>query len=152
MNAGESDGATSWTTPVSALVAVTGGGFVLVVAAILAQDGPSRLLVGLAAFAVLAMAVLGVRQRPRLTMVPGPAPRLVIGTLTGPKEYPLDRIDRIRMVSYRRLGRKSAMLEVDVQHGDTERLLIFGRWDLGTNPHDVYDALVVNGFASVTDG
>ncbi|APE32643.1 hypothetical protein BOX37_00080 [Nocardia mangyaensis] len=152
MNAGESDGATSWTTPVSALVAVTGGGFVLVVAAILAQDGPSRLLVGLAAFAVLAMAVLGVRQRPRLTMVPEPAPRLVIGTLTGPKEYPLDRIDRIRMVSYRRLGRKSAMLEVDVQHGDSERLLIFGRWDLGTNPHDVYDALVVNGFASVTDG
>lgn len=151
MNAVESDGATSWTTPVSALVAVVGGGIVLAVAAILAKDGPSRLLVGLAAFAVLAMAVLGVRQRPRLTMIPGRAPRLVIGTLTGPKEYPIDRIDRIRMVSYRRLGRKNAMLEIDVRHGDAERLLIFGRWDLGANPHDVYDALVVNGFASVAD-
>ncbi|WP_189032491.1 PH domain-containing protein [Nocardia rhizosphaerihabitans] len=147
----DSAGSTSWTTPTAGLVAVSGGGLILVVAAVLAQDGPSRLLVGLAAVAVLGMAVLGFRQRPRLTMVSGPAPRLVVGTLTGPKEYPLDRIDRIRMVSYRRLGRKSAMLEIDVQHEGSERLLIFGRWDLGTNPHDVYDALVVNGFASVAD-
>ncbi|GGN88321.1 hypothetical protein GCM10011610_45590 [Nocardia rhizosphaerihabitans] len=151
MNAVDSAGSTSWTTPTAGLVAVSGGGLILVVAAVLAQDGPSRLLVGLAAVAVLGMAVLGFRQRPRLTMVSGPAPRLVVGTLTGPKEYPLDRIDRIRMVSYRRLGRKSAMLEIDVQHEGSERLLIFGRWDLGTNPHDVYDALVVNGFASVAD-
>ncbi|MGY0502450.1 PH domain-containing protein [Nocardia sp. FBN12] len=140
----------SWSTPVAGLLAVTGGGILLVVLAILAQDGPSRLLVGIAAVAVLAMSALGLRQRPRLTMVPGSEPRLVVGTLTGPQEYPLDRIDRIRMVSYRRIGRKTAMLEIDVQHDDTERLLIFGRWDLGTNPHDVYDALVVNGFASVT--
>ncbi|MGW4631408.1 PH domain-containing protein [Nocardia sp. NPDC004415] len=151
MSTGQSAVGTSWTTPLAGLLAVAGGGILLVVATILASDGPSRLLVGLAAVAVLAMTVLGIRQRPRLTMIPGPAPRLVVGTLTGPQEYPLDRIDRIRMVSYRRLGRKSAMLEVDVRHNDTERLLIFGRWDLGTNPHDVYDALVVNGFASVTD-
>ncbi|TCK00812.1 PH domain-containing protein [Nocardia alba] len=140
----------SWSTPIAGLFAISGGGILLVVTAILAQDGPSRLLIGLAAAAVLAMSALGIRQRPRLTMVPGRAPRLVVGTLTGPKDYPLDRIDRIRMVSYRRIGRKSAMLEIDVRHEDTERLLIFGRWDLGTNPHDVYDALVVNGFASVT--
>lgn len=140
----------SWSTPVAGLLAISGGGILLAVLAILAQDGPSRLLIGVAAAAVLAMSALGIRQRPRLTMVPGPAPRLVVGTLTGPKDYPLDRIDRIRMVSYRRIGRKSSMLEVDVRHEDTERLLIFGRWDLGTNPHDVYDALVVNGFASVS--
>ncbi len=151
MNAVDSADSRSWTTPTAGLLAVAGGGLILVVAAVLAQDGPSRLLVGLAAVAVLGMAILGVRQRPRLTMVSGPAPRLVVGTLTGPKTYPLTRIDRIRMVSYRRLGRKSAMLEIDVQHEGSERLLIFGRWDLGTNPHDVYDALVVNGFASVTD-
>ncbi|MFD5175736.1 PH domain-containing protein [Nocardia sp. NPDC058379] len=147
----DSADSTSWTTPTAGLLAVSGGGLILVVAAVLAKDGPSRLLVGLAAVAVLAMAALGVRQRPRLTMVGGPAPRLIVGTLTGPKTYPLDRIDRIRMVSYRRLGRKSAMLEIDVQHEGSERLLIFGRWDLGTNPHDVYDVLVVNGFASVSD-
>ncbi|MFC4123961.1 PH domain-containing protein [Nocardia rhizosphaerae] len=147
----DSPGGTSWTTPTAGLIAVSGGGLILVVAAILANDGPSRLLVGLAAVAVLAMAVLAFRQRPRLTMIGGAAPRLIVGTLTGPKEYPLDRIDRIRMVSYRRIGRKSSMLEIDVRHEDSERLLIFGRWDLGTNPHDVYDALVVNGFASVAD-
>ncbi len=151
MNAVDSTDGTSWTTPTAGLVAVSGGGVILAIAALLANDGPSRLLVGLAALAVLAMAVIAVRQRPRLTMVSGAQPRLIVGTFTGPKEYPLDRIDRIRMVSYRRLGRKSAMLEIDVQHEGSERLLIFGRWDLGTNPHDVYDALVVNGFASVAD-
>ncbi|NUP28311.1 MAG: PH domain-containing protein, partial [Nocardia sp.] len=41
----------------------------------------------------------------------------------------------------RRLGRKSPMLEIDVDHLGTERLLIFGRWDLGTSPEDVYDTL-----------
>lgn len=149
MNTARPAESTSWTTPVAGLLALSGGGLVLVVAAVLAQDGPSRLLVGVAAVVVLAMAALAVRQRPRLTMVPGSSPRLIVGTLTGPNEYPIDRIDRIRMVSYRRIGRKNAMLEVDVRHNDTERLLIFGRWDLGTDPHNVYDALVVNGFASV---
>ena len=37
------------------------------------------------------------------------------------------------------------MLEIDVRTADgTERLLIFGRWDLGTNPEDVFDALTVH--------
>ncbi|SLI35928.1 Uncharacterised protein [Mycobacteroides abscessus subsp. abscessus] len=39
------------------------------------------------------------------------------------------------------------MLEIDVRHHDGERLLIFGRWDLGTNPEDVFDALVVHRLA-----
>jgi hypothetical protein len=34
------------------------------------------------------------------------------------------------------------MLELDVQHDGTERLLIFGRWDLGANPELVYHDLV----------
>ncbi|MEV0436655.1 PH domain-containing protein [Nocardia sp. NPDC050413] len=149
MNAGRPAASKSWTTPTAALIAVTGGGLLLTVAAVLAQDGPSRLFLGVAAVAVLAMAVLALRQRPRLTMVPGSPPRLVVGTLTGRDEYPLDHIDRIRVTSYRRIGRKNTMLEVDVRHNDTERLLIFGRWDLGANPADVFDALVVNGFAKV---
>lgn len=136
-----------WTTPLPALVAVAVGGVVLVGATFFAADAPSRLLVGLAAAGLLGLAALGYRQRPRLTVVPGAQPRLVVRTLTGPTEYRPDQIIRARIVSYRRLGRKVPMLEIDVRHGDDERLLIFGRWDLGASPEDVFEALVVHRIA-----
>ncbi len=55
---------------------------------------------------------------------------------------------RVRIVAYPRLGRRVPMLEIDVRdpRGD-EQLLIFGRWDLGTDPRTVYDALAVRGLA-----
>ncbi|WP_433757896.1 PH domain-containing protein [Nocardia sp. CA-135398] len=131
----------------SALIAVTVGGVVLAGAAVLAKDGPSRLLIGLAAVGLLALAGLGFRQRPRLSIIADPQPRLVVRTLTGPTEYTRDQIMRARVVGYRRLGRKNPMLEIDVeQHGD-ERLLIFGRWDLGTSPDEVFESLVAHGLA-----
>lgn len=132
----------AWTTPAAALIAVTGGGIVLAVAAILANEPASRLLVGLAAAGLLVLAGLGFRQRPRLTVIPGAAPRMVVRTLLGADEYTREQIIRARVVGYRRLGRKMPMLEIDVDQDGTERLLIFGRWDLGTRPDDVYDTLV----------
>ncbi|BAD54917.1 PH domain-containing protein [Nocardia farcinica] len=137
----------SWATPAPALVAVGLGGAVLAVAAFFAGDAPSRLLVGLAAAGLLGLAVLGARQRPRLEVRPGSPPVLVVRTFLGPTEYRPEQIIRARIVSYRRLGRRSPMLEIDVRHHDGERLLIFGRWDLGTNPQDVFDALVVHRLA-----
>jgi hypothetical protein len=138
---------TAWTTPTSALISVAVGGVVLTGGAIFANDGPSRLLIGLAAAGLLFLAVLGFRQRPRLSIAAGPQPRLVVRTLTGPNEYSKDQILRARVVGYRRLGRKMPMLEIDVQHNGAERLLIFGRWDLGTNPDDVFESLVAHGLA-----
>ncbi|WP_454194397.1 PH domain-containing protein [Nocardia sp. Marseille-Q1738] len=131
-----------WTTPTAALVSVTVGGLVLAVAAVFSADAPSRLLVGLAAVGLLALAGLGFRQRPRLSVRPGAQPRLVVRTLTGPDEYTRDQIIRARVVGYRRLGRKTPMLELDVQRDGAERLLIFGRWDLGVNPEVVYHDIV----------
>ncbi len=131
------------------LVAVTVGGVILTGAAVLSTDGASRLLIGLAATGLLGFALLGYRQRPRLTIIPGSEPRLVVRSLTGPSEYSRDQIIRARIVSYRRLGRKNPMLEIDVDDNGTERLLIFGRWDLGTNPEDVFDTLVEHGLASL---
>ncbi|MGO4648632.1 PH domain-containing protein [Nocardia sp. 2YAB30] len=132
----------AWTTPTPALVAVTVGGVILACAAILGTDAASRLLVGLAAVGLLALAGLGFRQRPRLSVLSGAEPRLVVRTLTGPDEYSRDQILRARVISYRRLGRKVPMLELDVEHAGAERLLIFGRWDLGVNPEFVYRDLV----------
>ncbi|WP_280241551.1 PH domain-containing protein [Nocardia abscessus] len=132
----------AWTTPTAALVAVTVGGIALAIAAIVTTEAASRLLVGLAAVGLLALAGLGFRQRPRLSVVSGARPRLVVRTLTGADEYTPDQIVRARVVSYRRLGRKMPMLELDVERDGAERLLIFGRWDLGVNPEMVYHDLV----------
>ncbi|MGW1739553.1 PH domain-containing protein [Nocardia sp. NPDC001965] len=124
-----------------ALIAAAGGGVVLAVAAVLTTEVPGKFLLGVAALVLVGLAALGLRQRPRLAVVPGDNPMLVLRTLTGVTEYTRDQILRARVVGYRRLGRKSPMLEIDVDHLGTERLLIFGRWDLGTSPEDVYDTL-----------
>ncbi|MFD0360334.1 PH domain-containing protein [Nocardia sp. GCM10030253] len=139
----------AWTTPTPALIAVTVGGVILAGAAILADEAPSRLLIGLAAAGLLVLAGLGFRQRPRLSVIPGHEPRLVVRSLVGPTEYTRDQIVRARVVGYRRLGRKTPMLEIDVRHNGDERLLIFGRWDLGASPDDVFDTLLVHGLASL---
>lgn len=131
----------AWTTPLPALIAAAGGGVALAVAAVLTTELPGKFMLGVAAVVLLGLAALGMRQRPRLSVVPGENPRLVLRTLTGVTEYTRDQILRARVVGYRRLGRKSPMLEIDVDHLGSERLLIFGRWDLGTSPEDVYDAV-----------
>ncbi|WP_068068846.1 PH domain-containing protein [Nocardia xishanensis] len=137
----------AWTTPTPALVAVAVGGVIMAGAAIAATDAASRLLIGLAAAGLLALAGLGFRQRPRLSIRTGDEPRLVVRGLLGPAEYRPDQIIKARVVSYRRLGRKSPMLEIDVRHEGEERLLIFGRWDLGTSPENVFEALVAHRIA-----
>jgi Bacterial PH domain len=48
----------------------------------------------------------------------------------------------VRVVRARRLGMPSSYLEVDARDDDgTERLLVMGRMELGTDPHDVAEAL-----------
>lgn len=132
----------SWTTPTPALVACAVGGVAMAAAAIFSSDAPSRLLVGLAAVGLLGLAGLGWRQRPRLSVRPGDDPRLVVRGLSGPATYSRSDVLRARIVHYRRLGRKVPMLEIDVLHHGAERLLIFGRWDLGVRPDEVYETLV----------
>lgn len=143
----DSESRLQWSTPPLALVAAGVGGVALAVAAALAGDAPSRLLVGLAAVLLLALAALGLRQRPRLTIVPGERPELIVRGLLGATHYPPERILRARVVRFRRLGRSVPNLELDTDHNGEERLLIFGRWDLGTHPQDVLDALIAHGLA-----
>ncbi|WP_308188500.1 PH domain-containing protein [Nocardia spumae] len=141
-----------WSTPAPALAVVALGGVAFAVAAFLASDGASRLLIGLAAVLMLSLAALGLRQRPRLTVVPGPPAQLVIRGLLGPAVYGPEQILRARVVGFRRLGRSIPNLELDVEHKGDERLLIFGRWDLGTHPQDVLDVMSVHGLAPAEPG
>lgn len=54
-------------------------------------------------------------------------------------------VGAVRITEFRRIGRKVRMLEIDVVEGD--RLLVFTRWDLGTDPLEVLDALTAAGYA-----
>jgi hypothetical protein len=137
-----------WSTPLGAVVALAAGGVVMVVAALLlGLDAPGRFLAVLAALGMFVLAFLGGRQRPKLAIVQdGPAAALAATRLTGRRVYGRDSIERIRIVPYPRLGRRVPMLEIDAVDPDgTERLLIFGRWDLGVDPVVVFDALAVHG-------
>ncbi|ANZ27451.1 hypothetical protein A4U64_24340 [Rhodococcus sp. WB1] len=136
-----------WSTPPLAIAALTAGGIVLAVAAATTADAAGRTLVGLAAVVAFAVAALAVRQRPRLEVLPDGA-GLAVTRLSGRRELPRAALMRVRIVAYPRLGRRVPMLEIDVRdpRGD-EQLLIFGRWDLGTDPRTVYDALAVRGLA-----
>lgn len=137
-----------WSTPLGAVVALAAGGVVMVVAALLlGLDAPGRFLAVLAALGMFVLAFLGGRQRPKLAIVQdGPASALAATRLTGRRVYGRDSIERIRIVPYPRLGRRVPMLEIDAVDPDgTERLLIFGRWDLGVDPVVVFDALAVHG-------
>lgn len=109
------------------------------------MEAPGRLLVGLAALGLLTISGLGFRQRPRIYVVEKPAVLLGINRVRGPVQYRPDQVTRARIVTYPRFGRKVPMLEIDVTDDGDERLLVFGRWDLGTHPQDVLDALVVRG-------
>lgn len=141
------DDSTSWSTPISAVVAVAAGGIVLAVAdAMVATDAPGRLIIGIAAFGLLGIATFAALRRPRLTLShDATGPLLLVRGARAVKTYQHTEIARVQLSRTRRVGRSSAMLEIDVLDGGAERLLVFTRWDLGTNPHNVVDVLAAAG-------
>ncbi|AYF74676.1 PH domain-containing protein [Nocardia yunnanensis] len=144
MTAADPSSRLSWSTPPAALVTCGIGAIVLAAATFLANDGPGRLLIGLAALGLLCLTGVGLRQRPRLAVEPGNPVHIVVRGLTGPQRYTPQQILRVRVVNYRRLGRRMPMLEMDVDHLGEERLIIFGRWDLGAHPEDVLEVLRIH--------
>jgi hypothetical protein len=53
-------------------------------------------------------------------------------------------IASVRITEFRRIARKVRLLELDTAD---DQLLVFTRWDLGTDPIDVLDALTEAGYA-----
>lgn len=125
---------------------IAGCGFVGAVMAIacvtVVTDVPGRLLTGIAAAGLLMFALVSWRARPKLAITDDGL--LVRGWL---RTQLLQRTDIkiIRITEFRRIGRKVRLLEIDAVDG---RLLIFSRWDLGTNPLEVLDALTDAGYAA----
>lgn len=117
-------------------------GIVMCVSAVtLVTDPPGRLLVGIAAVGLLVFAGFSFRARPKLAIT---SEGLVIRGWWQTRVVPKAAIDLIRITEFRRLARKVRLLEVDTVDG---RLTVFSRWDLGTDPLDVLDALTAAGYA-----
>lgn len=150
----------AWSTPVGAGVAGCIGGVVLLVGAIVVSNDPAgSVLMGIAGVLLFASGVYTLLVRPRLELSAQHPATLTVRGLTGRRSYTPDRVERIRLLSMRRVGRRVGQLEIDVLDDaetgrpdgsdgprDDTRLLVFSRWDLGTDLMSVVDALRTAGF------
>ena len=133
---------TQW-APRTAGVAGCGlAGIVMAIASVTpVTDAPGRVLTGIAGLGLILFAGATWRARPKLAIT---ADGLVIrGWFRTQVLQPVD-IKIIRITEFRRLARKMRLLEVETNAGG---LTVFTRWDLGTEPLDVLDALTGAGYA-----
>ena len=112
-----------------------------IAAVTLITDAPGRILVGIAAVGFLAFASLSWRARPKLAISDD---GLLIRGRCAHTGLQRGDIKIIRITEFRRIARKVRLLEIDTTD---DRLLVFTRWDLGTDPLDVLDALTAAGYA-----
>ncbi len=133
---------TEWSPPTLGIAACGIFGLILATATVtLITDAPGRILVGIAAVGLLVFASLSWRARPKLAISDD---GLVIRGWSRTNLLRRGDIKIIRITEFRRLARKVRLLEVDTTDG---RLLVFTRWDLGTDPLNVLDALTAAGYA-----
>ena len=133
---------THW-QPSSIGVAACGlGGIVMAISCVtVVTDPPGRLLIGVAGAGLILFAGGTWRSRPKLAITDD---GLRIGGWIRPAQLRRPDIKIIRITEFRRLGRKTRLLEIDANDG---RLFVFSRWDLGTDPLDVLDVLTARGYA-----
>jgi hypothetical protein len=103
-------------------------------------DSPGRILVGIAAAGLILFASVSWRARPKLAITPE---GLVVRGWWRTQSLRRAQIKIVRITEFRRLGRKARLLEIDTAD---DRLLVFSRWDLGTDPLGVLDALTAAGY------
>ncbi len=133
---------TQWEPPTAGIVAAGILGVILALGAVmLVTDPPGRAIVGLAAVGLLAFTLMSWRARPKLAITDGVL--VFRGWWRTHQLGPAD-IKLIRITEFRRIGRKVRLLEIDATDGS---LLVLSRWDLGTDPLRVLDALTDAGFA-----
>ena len=133
---------TEWSPPALGIAACGIFGLLLAIGAVtLITDAPGRILVGIAAAGLLVFASLSWRARPKLAIRDD---GLVIRGWSRTKLLRRSDIKIIRITEFRRLARKVRLLEIDTTD---DRLFVLTRWDLGTDPLNVLDALTAAGYA-----
>ncbi len=104
-------------------------------------DVPGRVLAAIAAAGLILFAGVTWRARPKLAITPG---GLVIRGWFSTHVLQHADIKIIRIIEFRRYGRTVRLLEIEKADG---ALVLFSRWDLGTDPLRVLDALTAAGYA-----
>jgi cobalamin biosynthesis protein CbiG len=107
----------------------------------LVTDAPGRILISVAAVGLFLFATFSWRASPKLAIADG---TLVIRGWWSTQNVRRADIALIRITEFRRIGRKVRLLEIDTTD---DRLRVFTRWDLGTDPLQVLDALTAAGYA-----
>jgi hypothetical protein len=107
----------------------------------LVTDPPGRILAGVAGVGLILFASLSWRARPKLAIIDDGL-RIRGWWRTHVLRRP--DIKLIRITEFRRIARTVRLLEIDTAD---DRLLVFTRWDLGTDPLNVLDALTAAGYA-----
>jgi hypothetical protein len=133
---------TNWgPSPIALSAFGIGGAIVLFAAVSLLTDPPGRVLAGVAGVGLLAFATMSWRARPKLAITDD---GLAVGGWWRTRILTPSEITLVRITEFRRIGRKVRLLEID---GTDDQLYVFTRFDLGTDPLDVLDALTAAGYA-----
>jgi Bacterial PH domain len=133
---------TQWSPPAIGIAACGIFGLILAIGAVtLITDAPGRILLGIAAVGLVVFASLSWRARPKLAIS---GDGLVARGWTRTNILRRGDIRIIRITEFRRLARKVRLLEIDTTDG---QLMVYTRWDLGTDPLNVLDALTAAGYA-----
>jgi hypothetical protein len=133
---------TEWSPPSVGIAACGIFGLILAIGAVtLITDAPGRILLGIAAVGLLVFASLSWRARPKLAIS---GDGLVTRGWARTNILRRGDIKVIRITEFRRLARKARLLEIDTTDG---QLMVYTRWDLGTDPLNVLDALTAAGYA-----
>jgi Bacterial PH domain len=132
---------TQWAPSPVGIAACGVAGIVLAISTVtVVTDPPGKLLLGISAVGLILFAGGTWRARPKLAIT---ADGLRVRGWLRTQRLMRSDIKIIRITEFRRIGRKVRLLEIDANDG---RLFIFSRWDLGTDPLDVLDALTAGGY------
>ena len=133
---------TQWSPSPAGVAACGIVGAVMAIACVtVVTDPPGRILLGISAAGLILFASATWRARPKLAIT---SDGLRVRGWWRTQLLRRADIKIIRITEFRRIGRKMRLLEIDAVDG---RLLIFSRWDLGTDPLDVLDVLTTEGYA-----
>ncbi|MGF2945541.1 PH domain-containing protein [Mycobacterium sp. Lab-001] len=133
---------TRWAPRTAGIAGCGLAGVMMAIASVtVVTDAPGHALTWLAAVGLLLFAALTWRARPKLAITPD---GLALRGWFRTQVLPPSAIEVIRITEFRRYARTVRMLEIETVDGG---MVFLSRWDLGTNPLDVFDALTAAGYA-----
>lgn len=133
---------TEWSPPALGIAGCGVLGVLMATVAVtVVTDPPGRIITGVAAVGLITFAIVSWRARPKLAIT---ADGVAIRGWWRTRVLGRADITVVRITEFRRLARRTRLLEIDTAD---DRLHVFTRWDLGTDPLEVLDALTAAGYA-----